>query len=110
MFPERWRTLTLAALAATLALAACASVRETMLARGLPPAYAEGYADGCSSGKEAAGGLFAETRKDVTRYGADRQYTAGWDQGFPRCRDQMAATIATDRLAPLNNDDHNGMH
>ena len=104
MCPKRLRTLTLAALAATPALAACGSVRETMIARGFPPAYAEGYADGCSSGKEAAGGLFYETRKDRARYGADRQYTQGWDQGFQRCRNEMAATIATDRWASGNND------
>jgi hypothetical protein len=79
MFPERLRTLTVAALATTLALAACGSVKQTMIERGFPPAYAEGYADGCSSGEDAAGGLFAETRKDTTRYGAARQYAQGWD-------------------------------
>jgi hypothetical protein len=104
MSPEGLRTIMLAALAASLALAACASVRETMLERGFPPAYADGYADGCSSGEDAAGGLFAETRKDAARYGADRQYAEGWESGFERCRDQMAATILTDRLASGNND------
>ena len=104
MSPNRLRTITLAALVTILALAACASVRETMIERGFPPAYADGYADGCSSGNEAAGGLFYETRKDMTRYGADRQYTQGWDKGFQRCRDQMAATIETDRRASGNND------
>ena len=64
-----------------------------MIERGFPPAYAEGYDDGCSSGKEAAGGLFAETRKDTTRYDTDSQYTQGWNEGFGTCRTEMAAMV-----------------
>jgi hypothetical protein len=90
---------TLAALVATLALAACGSVKETMIERGFPPAYADGYDDGCASGKEAAGSLFDETRKDMTRYGTDRQYTQGWDNGFQQCRSDMAAAVESDRSA-----------
>jgi hypothetical protein len=52
-------------------------VRETLIERGYPPAYAEAYADGCESGKDAAGGLFAGPRKDASRYGGDEQYTKG---------------------------------
>ena len=74
-----------------------------MIERGFPPAYAEGYADGCSSGREAAGGLFDETRKDTTRYGTDRQYAKGWDDGFQQCRSEMAATVESDRLQSGNN-------
>jgi hypothetical protein len=107
MSPRRLRTLTLAALVTTLALAACGSVKETMLARGFPPAYAEGYADGCSSGNKAAGGLFDQTRKDMTRYGTDRQYTQGWDSGFQQCRREEAATVESDRLESGNNDHDN---
>jgi hypothetical protein len=89
---------TLAALLTALALAACASVEETMIERGFPPAYAEGYADGCASGKEAAGGLFAQSRKDAGRYGADQEYTPGWDAGFAKCRADMAALVLDARL------------
>jgi hypothetical protein len=106
MSPRRSRTVTSAATATILALAACASVKETMLERGFPPAYAEGYADGCSSGREAAGGLFDETRKDTTRYGTDRQYTQGWDSAFPRCESEMAATVESDRLYTGSNNHH----
>lgn len=84
---------TLAALVTALALAACGSVREAMIERGHPPAYADGYADGCSSGKEAAGGLFAETRKDASRHGTDDLYTQGWNDGFEECRREMAAAV-----------------
>jgi hypothetical protein len=88
----------LAALIATLALAACGSVKEAMIERGLPPAYAEGYDDGCASGKEAAGGLIAETRKDTTRYGTDGQYTQGWNDGFEKCRRETAALVLDARM------------
>jgi hypothetical protein len=109
MPPATPRTATLAALAATLAVAACGSVRQTMIEQGFPPAYADGYADGCSSGNEAAGGLFAETRKDTARYGADRQYAQGWDSGFRQCRSEMAATVESDRMQSGYNNHHNGM-
>ena len=98
MSAKRLRT-TLAALVTTLTLAACGSVKETMIERGFRPAYAEGYDDGCSSGKAAAGGLFDETRKDMTRYGTDRQYTQGWDNAFQQCRSDMAASVESDRRA-----------
>jgi hypothetical protein len=110
MSPNRLRTITLAALVTILALAACASVRETMIERGFPPAYADGYADGCSSGNKAAGALFDQARKDTTRYGTDRQYAQGWDKGFEQCRSQMAATIESDRLESGYNDNSNSHH
>jgi hypothetical protein len=89
---------TRAALAVTLALAACASEREALIARGFDPAYAEGYDDGCSSGKEAAGGMFGEARKDPSRYGADDQYTRGWDAGSEKCQRDTAAMVRDARL------------
>jgi hypothetical protein len=109
MSPATPRTATLAALAAILALAACGSVRQTMIGQGFPPAYADGYADGCSSGEKAAGGLFDETRKDTARYGADRQYAQGWDSGCRQCRSEMAATIESDREQSGYNNHHDGM-
>ena len=88
----------LAALATLVALAACGSEREALIARGFDPAYAAGYDDGCSSGKEASGGLFAEARKDPSRYGADDQYTRGWDSGFAKCNRDMVAMVRDARL------------
>ena len=95
---------TLVALASALAVAACGSVEQTMLARGHPPAYAAGYAHGCASGKEAAGGLFASARKDEGRYGADDQYTEGREDGFAKCRRDMAAMVLDARLRDPSRD------
>jgi hypothetical protein len=96
----------LGALLAVVALAACGSVEQTMIERGHPPAYAAGYADGCASGKEAAGGLFAESRKDASRYGVDDQYTEGWDGGFAQCRADMAAMVLDARLRNPSRDNN----
>jgi hypothetical protein len=87
-----------AVLVTAVALAACGSVEDALIERGLPPAYAEGYADGCASGKEAAGGLFAEARKDASRYDTDSQYARGWNEGFEECRRDTAAMVRDARL------------
>jgi hypothetical protein len=97
MCPGRSQT-TLAALLAALGVAACGSIEDTLIGRGQTPAYAKGYADGCASGKEAAGGLFAQSRKDAGRYGADQEYTPGWDAGFAKCRADTAAMVLDARL------------
>jgi hypothetical protein len=93
-----------AALLATLAVGACSSVEQATIDRGHSPAYAAGYADGCESGNDAAGGLFANARKDASRYGADDQYTDGWDAGFEKCRRDMAAMVLDARVRNRNRD------
>jgi hypothetical protein len=81
------------ALATIMALAACTSTREALVERGRAPAYAQGYDDGCASGKAAGGGLFSEAQKDADSYASDSQYTQGWDAGFAKCkRDQEVMT------------------
>jgi hypothetical protein len=92
------RQATLAALVTVLALSACTSTRDALIEQGFPPAYAEGYDDGCASGEKAAGGLFGEARKDPSRYGADDQYTRGWDAGSGKCQRDTAAMVRDARL------------
>jgi hypothetical protein len=89
----------------TVAVAGCGSVRETLIERGYPPAYAEACADGCESGKNTAGGLFASPRKDASRYGGDDQYTKGWDAGFEKCRRDTAAMVLDARLRHPSRED-----
>ena len=88
-----------------VAVAGCGSARETLIERGYPPAYAEAYADGCESGKDAAGGLFASPRKDASRYGGDDQYTKGWDAGFEKCQRDTAAMVLDARLRRPSGED-----
>lgn len=50
---------------------------------GYPPAVREGYIDGCESAKQSP-----YARKDAARFGADRQYAMGWNDGFMICGKQ----------------------
>ena len=85
-------------LIAALLVVGCTSTRDALIARGLPPTYAEGYDDGCASGNEAGGGLFTEARKDAGRYASDSQYAKGWDDGFAECKANTVAMVRDARL------------
>jgi hypothetical protein len=91
--PMRWSLATLAAPVAVAILAGCTSTEEALIERGLPPAYAAGYDDGCASGKAAGGDLFSEAEKDESRYASDRQYAEGWDEGFAKCKRDLDAMV-----------------
>lgn len=95
MHGGRRKSFFVAALVA--ALAACTSVREELVERGYPSAYAEGYDHGCASGKAAAGGLFEQTQKDAQRYQGDSEYAQGWDEGYQKCLADMRAMVVDAR-------------
>lgn len=69
----------------TLSLTGCQSAHQHMIDQGYPPAYADGFEDGCSSGRQAAGLMVGGFRKNVARYLHERQYETGWDDGFRQC-------------------------
>jgi hypothetical protein len=79
------------------ALAACGSEKAAMIERGFDPGYAAGYEDGCSSGGEAAGGLFDDFKKDARRYDTERDYAQGWDAAFEVCGEKMAGMVRAAR-------------
>ncbi|MBM3107394.1 hypothetical protein H8F21_18460 [Pseudomonas sp. P66] len=66
-------------------LGGCQTTHEQLINQGYPPAYADGFQDGCSSGRQAAGVMAGDFRKDVPRYLHSRQYESGWDDGFRQC-------------------------
>ena len=72
-----------------LALSACNGTKDRLVAQGFSPTYAEGYDEGCSSGKAAGGGLFDSPSKDEDRYAGESDYAQGWDAGFIKCRSTM---------------------
>ncbi len=55
---------------------------------GASPAYAQGYDDGCSSGKKAAGDMFAQFHKNVQEYQHNSDYRQGWNDGHEECRSE----------------------
>jgi hypothetical protein len=48
---------------------------------GYPPAFKDGYIDGCETGKGSSYSF-----KDERRLAADNQYRMGWSDGFDICR------------------------
>jgi hypothetical protein len=62
-----------------------------MVKQGYPLAYADGFDDGCHSGKKAGGSMFDQFKKDVTRFQQDSQYAQGWSDGFRQCETEQEA-------------------
>ena len=75
------------------ALAACSTQRERLIEQGATPNYAEGYLDGCDSGKQAGGAILTEAKKDADRYASGSEYAKGWDEAFKRCQADTAARV-----------------
>ena len=73
-------------------LAACDVLEpsETMIASSanVSPSYRQGFDDGCHSGRQAAGSLFEQFRKDLPRFNTDRDYAQGWSDAFWQCETQ----------------------
>jgi len=73
---------------ALVAACGCQSTHDDLLARGYPPAYADGYQAGCTSGRQAAGAL-GTFDKNVPRYASEKFYSGGWDDGFKQCQTML---------------------
>lgn len=52
-----------------------------------PAAYREGYHDGCDSGRFSARNLAYTYTKDAPRAESDKEYEAGWQLGYDRCKE-----------------------
>ncbi|MFF7706107.1 hypothetical protein [Pseudomonas sp. NPDC007930] len=78
-------------LALMAALAGCQTAHDQMVQQGYPPAFADGYHDGCSSGRAAAASFSGNYSKDVNRYMGDKLYSGGWDDGFRQCQAQAVS-------------------
>jgi hypothetical protein len=74
-----------------MVLSGCATQSETMKSQGYPAAYAEGFEDGCHSGKKAGGSYFDQFKKDVRRFNNDGDYAQGWSDAFRQCETEQEA-------------------
>ena len=72
-------------------LSGCATQKEIMLKQGYPLAYADGFDDGCHSGKKAGGSYFDQFKKDVNRFESENKYAQGWSDGFRQCESEQEA-------------------
>jgi len=82
-----------------LILSGCVTQRDTMLQQGYPLSYADGFDDGCHSGKKAGGSMFDQFKKDVRRFQADPQYAQGWSDGFRQCETEQEALERQTRMS-----------
>ncbi|PAU55646.1 hypothetical protein [Pseudomonas indica] len=71
-------------------LGGCQSYHDYLLTQGYPLAYADGFQDGCGSGKQAVEGI-GRFRKDVPRYLRDPLYAEGWGDAFRQCQTEAEA-------------------
>lgn len=62
--------------------------REIMVSQGKPPAYVDGYMDGCASGMCMAGDKQFKYIKNLERMESDALYARGWDDGQICCRNE----------------------
>lgn len=66
-------------------ISACASQTASPPARvnlsGFPPAFKQGYDDGCVSSGTRSG-----ARRDEGRYQTEADYMMGWNDGYSACR------------------------
>lgn len=70
-------------------LIGCASqpddrIREKVASR--PPAYQDGYVDGCRSGQGDAANSSADYKKDKARMASDKNYANGWYDAYEECK------------------------
>ena len=85
------RLLLIFSFCSMFALFGCATQKERMVQQGYPLSYADGFDDGCHSGKKAGGSMFDQFRKDVRRFQEDPQYAQGWSDGFRQCETEQEA-------------------
>lgn len=76
-------------LCSMLIISGCMSQKESMIKQGYPMPYADGFDDGCHSGKKAGGNMFEQFRKDVRRFQKNSQYAQGWSDGFRQCETEQ---------------------
>ena len=72
---------------------------QRLMQEGASPAYARGYDDGCSSGKKAAGDMFAQFHKNVREYQENSDYRQGWDDGHEECRSEEMSNMQQQEMA-----------
>jgi len=85
-------------------IAGCQTTHEDLIAKGYPPAFADGFDDGCSSGRQAAGAITGEFRKKRSALPQGQAVRRGLERWLPsvsgdarkaRTVRTIAATIGT---------------
>lgn len=93
----------LSLLVATFLVAACGTPSSSKLPPGIadrPPAYQEGYTQGCDFGRVEAAKAKRLPRRDDERLQTDSAYANGWHDGREACRDNYQPSAAEKRNDP----------
>ncbi|MBW1660097.1 MAG: hypothetical protein JRJ48_06335 [Deltaproteobacteria bacterium] len=77
----------------------CASQKEQLIKQGASPAYAQGFEDGCHSGKKAGGSWFDSFKKNTHLFNTNPDYKQGWIDGYNECEKQQEALERQNRNA-----------
>ena len=71
---------------------------QRLMQEGASPEYAQGFDDGCSSGKKAAGDMFSQFHKNVQAYRSTLDYRQGWDDGHEECKSEWLSNYRQQEL------------
>ncbi|RTZ93443.1 MAG: hypothetical protein DSY91_02135 [Deltaproteobacteria bacterium] len=72
-------------------LLGCVSQKENLIRQGASPAYAQGFEDGCHSGKKAGGSWLDQFKKNTHLFNTNPDYKQGWIDGYNECEKQQEA-------------------
>ena len=76
----------------------CAPAGEqAMIQQARGSRYSQGYADGCATGRHAAGSTETRMTKDTMQYLKDKKYKEAWHAGYKECK------FREERVAKLSN-------
>lgn len=65
-----------------------AEQRDSLIMQGNTTVYADGYVNGCASGKHDAGDKRFSFVKDGKRFQNEDNYAAGWEHGYGNCHQE----------------------
>ena len=77
----------------------CLSQKDPLLNQGVTLSYADGFDDGCYSGKKAGVNQFGQFQKDRGRFLRDTLYSQGWSDGFRQCETKLESIQRETRMA-----------
>ena len=66
-------------------LSGCATPPNPLMGTGHTPAYADGFNDGCQSGKASQDPIAGFFTQNTKRFDSDPQYAQGWKAGYQKC-------------------------
>ena len=80
-------------------LGGCNTQKGSIVSSNTPHSYADGFDDGCDSGKKAGSSRFQKFKKDSGRFVSNPPYAQGWSDGFRQCETALESVQRETRMA-----------